>query len=117
MDRKTSTLLSIGLSLAIIALGIWFLQYHIAGLWFRGGGWRSGHFGMMGGGSGVVMIIFWLIVLFAVIAVIWGVAGGSSRTPFNSHGKDDALEILKRRYARGEIDKEEYESKRRDLER
>jgi len=41
--------------------------------------------------------------------VMWGMRqGGVSRG-------DSALEILKQRYARGEIDQQEFEEKKRDL--
>ncbi|MBI2171195.1 MAG: SHOCT domain-containing protein [Chloroflexi bacterium] len=36
-------------------------------------------------------------------------------SPMGASREDSALEILKRRYARGDISKEEYEEKKRDL--
>jgi putative membrane protein len=82
-------------------------------------GWGDGFPWMMGWGFGwmwfmpVFMIVFWGLVIWAVVALVQGIsrsgsAGGASR-------EDSALEILKRRYARGEIGKEEYEEKKRDL--
>jgi putative membrane protein len=73
--------------------------------------------GMTGAGMGLWMIlglVFWvLIVAGVVLLVVWavqkGVSGGGSRS------EESALEILKKRYARGEISKEEYEEKKRDL--
>lgn len=72
-----------------------------------GGGWG------MGNGS-PFMILFWIVGIVGVVVLVkWLVdqssAGGRTR------GKS-ALEILRERYARGEIDREEYEQKRRDLE-
>jgi len=67
----------------------------------------SGHW-MWGG----FMWLFWLAVLVAVILLIkWLIQSkpGEQSQPENS------LEILKKRYARGEIDKEEFEQKKRDL--
>ncbi|MFZ5660257.1 MAG: SHOCT domain-containing protein [Pseudomonadota bacterium] len=59
----------------------------------------------------------WLLMLLSWVAVIglaiWLVAF-LSRRPSRST-PPSALEILKRRYAEGEIDKEEYEQKRKDL--
>ncbi len=52
-----------------------------------------------------------IVVLLAV--VIWRLLQG--RGPRRSEGS--ALEILKERYARGEIDREEFEAKKRDLAR
>ena len=73
--------------------------------------------GMMGGGMGIWMflsMVFWILVIAGIILlVVWGVrkatGGGAGRTG------ESALEILKKRYASGEISKEEYEDKKRDL--
>ena len=56
------------------------------------------------------MLLFWiLIVAGIVVGVRWlGRAGSAARS-------DAALEILRQRYARGEINKDEFEAKRRDL--
>ncbi len=61
----------------------------------------------------VMMIIFIaLIVMIAVFLVRW-LGGHGSGSRASSEGK--ALEILKERFARGEIDKEEFEERRRML--
>ena len=65
----------------------------------------------MGGG----MWLFWIVLIVIVVFLLRGVAGGlSSSSP--SH-KDTPLEILKARYARGEIDDEEFQRRRRELEK
>ncbi len=71
------------------------------------GGWAN----WMGWLGPLVMIAFWaLIIVGGVFLIRFLVRQGQGR------GRDDSpLEILKRRYAQGEISKEEYEEKRRDL--
>jgi putative membrane protein len=69
-----------------------------------GGGW--GWFGM------VHMVLWWfLIILGIVVLAKWLFGGGSSR----STGEDRALSILRERYARGEIDKQEFDARKLDL--
>jgi len=67
--------------------------------------------------GGLMMLAFWggLLVLgfFAVRALA---QPGSGPAP-SSGGSSQALEVLKERYARGEITKEQYETMRRDLSR
>jgi putative membrane protein len=60
--------------------------------------------------SGLLLIA--LLVLIVVLLVKWFLR---SKTPFSMHGRDNALEILKTRYAKGEIGREEFESMRRDI--
>jgi cytochrome c oxidase cbb3-type subunit 2 len=72
---------------------------------------------MMGGwGWGLGMMVgwlFWIAVLVLVVVAIWRLLEGRGGT---SRGRDESpLEILKRRYARGEIDRDEFEAKKRDL--
>jgi putative membrane protein len=59
-----------------------------------------------------VFFLFWALVLAGLVLLIrwlWVQARPTSRAD------ESALEILKRRYARGEITREEFESIRRDL--
>ncbi len=88
---------------------------------WRGYEWGHGP-GMMGWGYGmgwfgiIIMAAFWIAVIVGIVFLIrWLVVstrtGGRGGRP-----EDSALEILKRRYARGEINKEEFEEKRKDLE-
>ena len=71
--------------------------------------------GVMGWLGAVMMLIFWIVIIAAVVILVrWLVSadrlqtGGAGRT-------ESALDILKKRYARGEISKEEFEEKRKDI--
>jgi putative membrane protein len=90
-------------------------------------GWRGG-WGMMGPGWGMMgpgmmgglgwgwlpllLIVFWGLVIWGIVAAV-----RTTRSPgcSNTSTAESALEVLKRRYAQGEISKKEYEEKRRDL--
>lgn len=69
----------------------------------------EGHF-FYGGG---LMWIFWLTIIVAVIYLIINMTKGN----MNQSTSDSPLEILKKRYARGEIEEEEYERRRKELEK
>ncbi len=64
---------------------------------------------MMGFGM-LFMALFWVaLIVGGVLLVKWLMGqGGASR-------EDSALDILKKRYARGEINKQEFEERKRDL--
>jgi putative membrane protein len=76
-----------------------------------GSGYGMG-FGM--GFGGIFMWIFWIVL---IPLVVWAasVLIGKRDDGGNSRGKA-ALDILQERYAKGEIGREEYEQKRKDLE-
>jgi putative membrane protein len=111
MDRKTSTFLSIGISAALVAGAIWFLFSHHNDMW-AAGPWTMPHGMMMGGGMGFLMMLFWAVVLIALALLISAVFSG--RRP-SSH-TESALEILQKRYARGEIDKDRFDAMRCELQ-
>ena len=71
-------------------------------------------FGGMGFG-GLGMLLFWGLVIAGVVVLARWLAAGSSPDNASSKRAKTALEILGERYARGEIGKEEFEQKRRDL--
>lgn len=91
----------------------------VAAQW-HGPGWGMGH-NMMGWGGGmswfgqILMAAFWVAVIVGIVFLIrWVIL--SSRAGGSQGGTaDSAIEILKQRYARGEIDKQEFEQKKKDL--
>lgn len=74
--------------------------------WNGFGGWGMG-FGF------IFMLLFWGLVIVGVVTLIrWLLTQSSS----NRSSRDKSpLEIVQERYARGEIDRDEYEQKMRDL--
>jgi putative membrane protein len=73
------------------------------------GGWGTGGFG------GILMVVFWILILVGLIFLIRWLIQSTGRDKTTGSGGNGALEILKERYAKGEIDKEEFESKKKDL--
>lgn len=64
-----------------------------------------------GMGGGVVMILFWILVIIGIVFLLKYLleiskGGRQDKTP---------LDILKGRYAKGEIDKKEFEEKKKEL--
>ena len=119
MDSTTRTLfLALGV-LLVVALGLSALmggvmgpgmmgQGSVAPTVMPGRGWMWG-FGM--GLGGLVMLTFWGALIVGIILLVRSIGVGGaplSHTP---------LDTLKRRYAAGEITREQYEQMRKDLER
>ena len=78
-----------------------------------GGPWMVWGFGWMWL-MPLFMVAFWGIVIWAVVAVVQGVSNSDgSRASMDEH--ESALDILKRRYAGGEISREEYEEMKGEL--
>lgn len=76
--------------------------------------WGYDGFGYGGGAMGIGMLLFWGLVIVLVVALARGLGSRSGDNGPRLREKT-ALDILSERYARGEIDKGEYEEKRRDL--
>jgi putative membrane protein len=63
----------------------------------------------------IIMAAFWIAVMLAIIFLIRWLAISASRKSRGSKPEDSAMEILRMRYAKGEINKEEFEEKKKDL--
>jgi putative membrane protein len=70
-------------------------------------GWNGMGFGM------VSMLLFWVLLILAIIALIKYTRSSGNSSERNS--EKTALDILKERYARGEIEREEFDQKKHDL--
>ncbi len=69
-------------------------------------GWGMGFSGFL------FMFIFWIVVILGVVYIVKLIAGGTKK----EEKEETALDILKKRYAKGEISKEEFDEKRKSLE-
>lgn len=62
----------------------------------------------------VLMVLFWILVLWIIVSLI---RGGGTRIQQDWCTKNSAVTILEERYAKGEIDKKEFEEKMQDLKK
>jgi putative membrane protein len=80
---------------------------------WRGSGQGYGP-GMMGWGfSGwfgpIIMVVFWVLAVLGIVYLVKAIVGT------RKGGNETAMDIVKKRYAKGEITKEEFEKLREDL--
>lgn len=94
-------------------------------MWWYGGPGAFGGWGGWGGGW-LMMIIgmvgFFLFLMGMIFLIRWFMNGPSNHEwqrydhlHYNRYNREDAIEVLQRRYASGEITKEEYEKILNDL--
>ncbi len=116
MNNSTKTAIIIGGIIIAILLILPSIMGAFTG--WQGGGWGMMGPGMMGGFGGgwfmpIFMVIFWGLVIWGIVALVRGVSPSSGTG--SSGSLDSPLEILKRRYARGDISREEFEARKKDL--
>ena len=58
----------------------------------------------------------WLVWILIIVALVWFVMIATRKRGDDSQRNPSALEILRQRYARGEIDRQEFEQKKQDLD-
>ena len=107
---------------AVIGLGLlaggFLLSRTGWGLYGYGPGMMDGNFGfgMMNGFGGIFMLLFWVVIIGLGVWLISSlVSRTNSQPPSSLPPTESALDILKKRYARGEITKEQFDEIRRDL--
>ncbi len=112
-SAKTALIVIAVAILVVLALPILWGSVIMGGMMGGGFGWTGGWgWGLLGAGT---MIIFWVAVIVGVVLLVrWLMNTGQvgQTTPREAN----ALEILKRRYARGEITREEYEEMRQRIQ-
>lgn len=102
-----------------VCLFILVLSGYAFAQWGNRGGWEMGP-GMMGGwgygGFGMIfMVVTWVLVIVGLVFLIRWLVHATKSDSGNLKSGSRALEILKERYAKGEIEKEEFEAKKKDL--
>lgn len=76
--------------------------------------------GALGGFGWLVSLLFIVLLVVGIVYLVRAMDGGRSRwhrhdEELPARREDGAMRILRERYARGEIDREEFEQRRKDL--
>ena len=59
----------------------------------------------------ILMILFWVLVVLGIIYLVKAITGSARK----GEKEETALDILKKRYAKGEITKEEFDQMKGDI--
>ncbi|MGQ0550059.1 MAG: SHOCT domain-containing protein [Armatimonadota bacterium] len=104
---------------ALVVVGVLVLLPLLGGMgmmggWgMMGGPWSGGGWGWMGGMQ-LLGFLFWVLVLVGVGFVVTSLVRRDGAAPPAGPG-EAPLEILKRRLAKGEITREEYDALKKEL--
>ena len=81
----------------------------------------NGTYGMMGWGGGlfwpfhfIIPLLFIALIVAAVVMVLRTTTGLGDH-PLRAERRSPGIDVLEERYARGEINRDEYQQKRRDI--
>ncbi len=77
----------------------------------RGCWYEWGH--MMGPGFGGMFM--WILLLIAVVLIVYSLMRASKGGGFGTSPHEAPLDVLKKRYARGEITREKFDEMKKDL--
>lgn len=102
MAKKVALLILPLIFFPRVALAHWGYYGYRFPMWPSWGFWYFGR---------IMMGFLWVVLIAGIVYLFWRSAGGYRHTV-----REDPLEILKKRYARGEISREEYERIKKDLE-
>lgn len=86
----------------------------------QGYGGRDGYWSPMSGWghmmfSGLMMLAFWVLIIVLIVLLVRWLIGPQAGDRAEAPPRSSALQILEERFARGEIDKEEFEERKRYL--
>ncbi|MDP2838322.1 MAG: SHOCT domain-containing protein [Candidatus Moranbacteria bacterium] len=77
------------------------------------GNYFGGGYGYMGGFGFFFMLLFWGLVIWALITLVKAIS--EKRQSPSEIKEDEAMKVLRERYAKGEITKEQFEQTKKDL--
>lgn len=117
--RRALSFAAAGAATTLAPVWAWGQQQSEPGRYYGYGpymmGWGGGGYGMI---FGPLFMILMLALVIAVVILLVRWLGGPwhpAQPPHQGQAGRSPLDILKERYARGEIDKEEFEERRRVL--
>jgi len=64
----------------------------------------------------IFMVVWWIVVIISVVALVRWLFASNKQSHAGSPPSESALDIAKKRYARGEIDKEQFRALKRELQ-
>jgi putative membrane protein len=111
----------------VVALAIWLLG-GVGMMGFGMGGMMGGYggYGMHGFGNqygfgfnpigAILSLVFWALPIGGIVLLVVWLARNAGRASGGAPSRESPLDILKARYAKGEITKEQFDAIRRDLE-
>lgn len=121
--NDTRSALAVGLIALVVVLALVLLPVLLMPMMFGGmmGGWNLSNLAGWGGNmwwGWLLMLLFWALLIGGGMALVaWAARRGRVSPSGDGAGSrpNEALEILRQRYARGEITGEQFEQMKRDL--